>query len=419
MRDRVSEQETTAPSPHRRGPLSGLLGPYGRVLRLPYVRRLVTTSLVARIPIGMYALALILLVRERTGSYAAAGAVSAVFTIASSLAAPFVGRLADRIGHRRVLMPLAVVHTAGLTALALAASARAGTGLLAVLAVLSGALLPPISGSIRSLWSGPLPGDARSRTIGLALETALIDLVFTAGPPLVAVLIFVGSPELAVIVAAAMVLLGTIGYVTTPVGGLAQPQSRPPSQRAPITLPGLRTLVLVLAPQGAAFGVIEVALPAFTAERGSAAAAGLLLTVVAVASLIGGLWFGARAWRSTIVHRFIVLSAIFAAGFALTLLAGTVIEMGAALIVVGATLAPSMACAFLVVDRIAPRGSHVEAYNWLSLATAAGASIGVAAGGLVVEHAGIATALLASVGCATLGLLVIIVRAGTLHEQPA
>ena len=394
-------------------------GPYLRILRRPYVRRLVVTSLIARIPIGMYALALILLVRERTGSYAAAGAVSAVFTIASSVASPVVGRLADRTGHRRVLMPLALVHAAGLTALALAANARAGTAVLAVLAAFSGAVLPPVSGSIRSLWSGPLPGDARNRATGLALETALIDLVFTAGPPLVAGLIFIGSPELAVITAGAMVLVGTVGYSLTPVPGIDEPRPRPASQRAPIALAGLRTLVLVLAPQGAAFGVIEVALPAFAAQRGSAASVGLLFAVIAIASLIGGLWFGARVWRSSILRRFIVLSAIFAAGFALLLLADSIVEMGLALIVSGATLAPTMACAFMVVDRIAPRESLVEAYNWLSLATAAGAASGVAAGGLVVEHAGIPIALVTAVGCATLGLLVMVVRAGTLRERPA
>lgn len=401
------------------GPLRGLLGPYRRVLRLPFVRRLVVTSLVARIPIGMYALAIVLLVRERTGSYAVAGAVSAAFTIASSVAAPPVGRLADRLGHRRVLLPLALLHAAGLAGLALAANAGAGAGVLTVLAVLSGVVLPPVSGSMRSLWSGPLPGDARSRTTGLALETALIDLVFTVGPPLVAGLIFIGSPELAVIGAGAMVFAGTAGYATTPVDGLRESRGRAEARRPPIALPGLQTLVLVLAPQGAAFGVLEVTLPAFGAKHGSAASAGILFAVVAVASLIGGLWFGARVWRSSIVRRFIVLSAIFAVGFALLLLATSILEMGVALLVSGATLAPTMACAFLVVDRIAPRGTHVEAYNWLSLATSAGAATGTAAGGLVVEHYGIHAALLASVACASIGLFVVASRAGTLREQPA
>ena len=52
------------------------LARYGALFRVPHVRRLVLSGMLARLPAGMIGLALLLLVRENGGSYAAAGAVS-------------------------------------------------------------------------------------------------------------------------------------------------------------------------------------------------------------------------------------------------------------------------------------------------------------------------------------------------------
>ena len=52
------------------------LARYGALFRFPHVRRLVLSGMLARLPMGMIGLALLLLVRENGGSYAAAGAVS-------------------------------------------------------------------------------------------------------------------------------------------------------------------------------------------------------------------------------------------------------------------------------------------------------------------------------------------------------
>src|SRR4051794_41288886 len=89
-------------------------GRYARILRAPHVLALMVSALVARLPIGIDALAIVLFLREKTGSYAAAGIVSAAFALGGGAGAPLSGRLVDRFGHRRVLVPLALLHAAGL-----------------------------------------------------------------------------------------------------------------------------------------------------------------------------------------------------------------------------------------------------------------------------------------------------------------
>ena len=50
------------------------LARYRALFQVPHVRRLVLSGLLARLPMGMVGLALLLLVRDNGGSYAAAGA---------------------------------------------------------------------------------------------------------------------------------------------------------------------------------------------------------------------------------------------------------------------------------------------------------------------------------------------------------
>ena len=49
---------------------------YADILRAPHVLALVASSLLARLPIGINALAIVLYLRQETGSFAVAGAVS-------------------------------------------------------------------------------------------------------------------------------------------------------------------------------------------------------------------------------------------------------------------------------------------------------------------------------------------------------
>ena len=58
---------------------------YGRVLRYPGALRFCATGLVARLPISMVGLGVVLLVERATGSYGLAGAVSAVYLLAHPL----------------------------------------------------------------------------------------------------------------------------------------------------------------------------------------------------------------------------------------------------------------------------------------------------------------------------------------------
>src|SRR6476620_3283177 len=77
---------------------------YADVLRAPHVTPMLLASMLARLPYGVYALAVILYLAEARGSYAVAGFVDAAFGLGAAAGAPWQSRLIDRLGQRRVLL---------------------------------------------------------------------------------------------------------------------------------------------------------------------------------------------------------------------------------------------------------------------------------------------------------------------------
>jgi len=125
---------------------------YLDLIRTPGVLPLIVAGAIARLPYGMYVLALVLLLREEGFSFAEVGVVGGASGAAVGLTAPLLGRAVDRLGQTRVLVATACVTLAADAALILAALSGAGVEVLTPLAVLGGASTPPVSPSMRALW---------------------------------------------------------------------------------------------------------------------------------------------------------------------------------------------------------------------------------------------------------------------------
>jgi MFS family permease len=163
----------------------------------------------------------------------------------------------------------------------------------------------------------------------------------------------------------------------------------------------MRTLVLAGAITAISFGALEVALPAFAEAEGSRGAVGPLITVWALGSVIGGLWYGARAWSASIERRFLVLMALLALGAAPLPFAPSIGVMGVLLVLTGLALAPLATTEYALVDRLAPAGTATEAYSWQIVANVTGAAAGSFIAGVLAEEASVEWALAtAGIACA-------------------
>lgn len=355
---------------------------YGELLRTPALPALLAGVIIGRLVQGMAPLAIVLLGYAVSGSYARAGLAAAAYAIALGLASPALGRLIDRIGQTGVLL----VCAAG-SALAYPALAASGPATLPLAAGLAGAVTPPLSACMRAVWADLLRGTDRLET-AYALESTLQELTYILGPLVVAVLVAWFSPAAAVLAAGTTAVVGTLLFVSSRPSRVWRGQPRAAGWSGPLRSGGVRLILALGAANAAAFGVIEVAVPAFAERSGDPALAGWLLSVWSAGSLLGGLAYGTRRWSGDPRRRLVVLLTGHAGALALLTLAGTRLGLGLALLVLGCAVAPWIACSYLLLDRAAPDGTVTEAFTWLSSAFAAGLATGNTFGGLVVERTG-------------------------------
>jgi MFS family permease len=399
------------------------LGRYRLLLRHPGIPRLVVTVLIGRIPIGIFSLAIVLLVRQETHSFAQAGAASAAWALGAGLIAPLQGRLVDRFGQPAVLIPSTLLNASAVAAVVIAARAGASTWLIAAFAWLGGAALPPLGACMRSVWADTFADDAAARNTAYTFESMIAELFYIVGPAITTLMIAVSSPSVALLVAIGLSAAGTVGFATAALARAWRSEHIARPRAGALAAPGMRTLMLAIVPTGIAFGVLEVAMPAFAVEQGrEAGLAGIFLSAMAIGSLVGGLWYGARRWSGPIVTRFIGLSALFTVGLLPLLIADSIGSMAVLMAIAGLALAPSAAAGYLIVDHIAPPGTVTEATTWVMTANVAGGALGAAVGGIVVQNMSVRAALIVACVGPLLGTLLTLARRRTLevaHPAPA
>jgi Major Facilitator Superfamily len=385
----------------------------------PGALRLMVVSVLARLPMAMLSIGLLVHTEHLTGSLAAAGVVAGAYAVSLGVGGPVLGRLVDRRGQTVIL-----AAGAGVAGAALAATAALPTGTplvaLVALAVVVGTSAPPVGACLRTLLPAVV-ADRDALRAAYAAESAAIELTWISGPPLVLAVAVAWSTGAALAVAGVVLVVGTAVFAAEPASrGWRPAPSRPLSgSRGSLRAPAMRTLVLVLLALGIVFGAVEVAVVGAATALGSSGAAGTLLGLWGVGSLAGGvvaarMGGGARTGGGLAL----VLAALAAGHLALAAAAGSAVALAAVLTLAGATIAPTYASVYAMVDRAAPAGTVTEAFAWLSTAVAVGASVGAACGGAMAAAAGPAAAFALAGAAGTVGALVAALRARPL-DGPA
>jgi MFS family permease len=179
--------------------------PYPALLRVPGGPAFSAAAFVARLPISMLGIAIVLLVSSSTHHYGLAGGVSATFAISGAIAQPRLSRLVDRFGQARAVPPQVAVATAGIVTLVWLASAHAPAWTLFPAAVVGGAAYPNLGSLVRARWSKALSGQPELRT-AYSLESILDEVIFVLGPPFVTLLAAKVGAAQALLVAVTLVL---------------------------------------------------------------------------------------------------------------------------------------------------------------------------------------------------------------------
>ncbi len=387
---------------------------YLEILRAPHVARLFAASLLARLPLGINGLAIVLLVKDETGSFGAAGAAAGALALGSGLCAPLSARLIDTLGPRMLLV-LAVICSVGLLAvIALARTGAPGFALVAA-AFLAGAAFPPTSSVLRAQYPVLFADRPALMQGAFALDSVLTESIFTVAPLITAGLVVLFEPAAAILLSAAAVIVGTVVLVAA-LPPVDESAAAPSSGRGlgALAVPGIRTLVGSMLPVGFAFGALEVALPAFADHEGRPELAGVLVALWALGSVAGGLAYGARPRRGSLARVHLRVALLLPISFLPLALATSPATLAFLVIPAGLLIAPLIATRNELAGLVAPAAARTEAYTWPLPALVAGIALGAAASGALADATSWQTAVLAAAVAAALGAAVSTGRRATL-----
>ena len=359
---------------------------FAGLLREPGARAMTMAGLVGRIPMSMVTLGITLLVVDRTGSYALAGAVTGAQTLAMAFFAPFGSRLADRHGQTRILPLLVVAHSTCLVLLVLAVSGDWPKPTWVALAALAGACLPMMGSMVRARWTDLIDDPAR-RSSAFALESSADETALILGPVLASALAVALSPAAAVLAAVGLLLVGGLGLA---VQRRTAPAPEPPRKREqghPIRQPGMPVMVLMMAFIGGLFGAFQVSTVAF-GESTDPGWIGGLLAAFSVGSLVSGLFLATRKREWSLIRQLRIAVVTLTVTLVPLVFVGTPLLFAGVAVLAGLSVSVVMIGAFALVERLVPESRLTESLSSVTAAVSLGMSGGSWLGGVAIDASG-------------------------------
>ena len=355
---------------------------YLEMLRVPGIVRITTAQLLARLPLGMLTLAIVLHVEGASESYALAGLVVAFLSVGEGVGMPVTARLAARLGLRRTLLGTAVINAIAMLLLAFVPPDPVS---MLILGLVAGASMPPVMPVLRALYPRIVPG--RVLPALFALDTTAQELIWIAGPVLATILATTLSTPIPLALSAAVTLIGIGWLVTSPrIRDLEMPVSSGRFGRAligpAVLLATLASFVLVASYMALELGIV-------VHFDGHGIMAGLAIAVSGLGSLIGGLALGHRRLG---VPGITVCLLLVTLGPVVLMFTQDLLLLMAALFLSGAGFAPAFAALYLMVSRVTDESMTAEAFGWLNTAGLIGGAAGTVAGGVLSDLSGAAGA---------------------------
>ena len=366
-----------------------MLTTYRRALELPGAWQFSATGFVARLPVAMIGLGIVLLISERTGSYALAGILAAAFQVSAAAGSLVSSRLVDRVGQRRLLPWLALANALLLVAFVAAVDADLPFGVQLLAIALAGAAQPAIGSMVRARWAHAARDADRLRS-AFALESIVDELIFTVGPLLTASLAFQFALPLPLLVSA---VVGLAGAIVLAVQSSTEPPPAGPivlgdDARSALRMPGMLLTVVGALGVGGVFGSYEVAVVAFAEQADRPGAAGLVLGLWAAGSMAGGIVFGARRWRVPLPAQVLVLTGALCVVLVPAPFVDSIPSLAVSTVVAGAAVAPALIAIFSLSERLVPSRLLTEGLTWANSGLAMGFAAGTTIGGAVVDARG-------------------------------
>ena len=346
-----------------------MLSTYRDLFRLPGAKRIATGGFVARMPIAMDAIAIILFVYSVDKRYSLAGALTAVAALTTVVSSPLWSKVADRRGQRFVLtiaVPIRIFAILSFIFLVLE-GAPVWTWFLSIFIAEAGSI--SMGSMSRRRWVHVIGNkDKQLLATSYAFESLVDEFIFILGPIVTSAVVTAIDPAAGLILGVLFLLVGVpliLSHRSSDPGPEPHIDGVKPS--SVLRNRNLQAIAIPLTVVGGAFSAVNICVVALTTEQNAKAVSGLLLGIWAIGGATSALVNGAIRWKIAHGKRFIG----YLSGMALVSLTFPFIEnlylMGFVLFLQGICIAPLLPNGLPLVTHSVPASQMTQA---ITLATA-------------------------------------------------
>ena len=349
--------------------------------------RFSTAGFIARLPVSMVGIGILMYVEAERGSYAIAGAVSGSISIASALGGPLSSRLVDKLGQHRVLPIQILLIVLCSISLVLLIPTDVPAPYLFIFSIGSGLAYPSIGALVRSRWTALLVSGPILLT-AFSIESMIDELIFIVGPTIAAttsVKIHPAAPQII-----AMFLLASGGLWLASMRSTEPPINKNQGKHGkPVILQnGLIYMWGVHIAIGMFFGAIETSIIAFTKMAGQPIYGGIVMAIWAFGSLLGGFVYGGLHLKSPLHNQLIVVSLLLVPATAAMIFVDTIPMLAFLAIAAGIGISPLLIASAGITQRRSPVGRTTEAIASMYAGISLGFAFAAAMAGWLIDHRG-------------------------------
>lgn len=378
-------------------------GSYTRLLSDPGHATLSLFGLLVRFPVAMRSISCIMLISATMDSLWIAGTVAGTLMITQAIASPVLGRFADKFSQRKVLIITCCCHVIAILSLIGLVLLNMHLWAIMAAAIATGCSSVPVDGFIRTRWAAMVTDEAL-RT-AYALETVLDEIIFLLGPLIAIVLATAWHPAAGLALCATLTFSGSLALVLHRRSEPVIVHKSEESDRRAISMLWVRALMISYAAVGLFLGSIDVMMIAYAKEVGNPTLAGVLLSICAAGSLVGGTCYGAMNWSLSQPRLLLITSATLCAGTLPLIFTSVPVLMGISAFIAGLSVAPLLITCSNLLESLTPKGCLSEGFSWLSSAGWLGFSLGVSLGGQLSDQSGAGQVAWVAMAAGTLALL--------------
>lgn len=385
-----------------------MLNKYRLAFADPRARAFSFAGFLARMPISMVGIGILMFVETARGNYTLAGAVSATGAVAAAIGGPITSRLTDRLGQHKMLPWQIVIVVFAATALIFTIPSNLPAVLIFIFAAISGFFSPSIGALVRARWTALLVSGPVLIT-AFSVESMIDEIIFVIGPSIAAFTSVNIHPAAPQTIAVVFLILGGSWLIsmrdTEPPISLQQKKHGKPV----VFKNGLLWLVFVHFLAGIFFGSIETTMIAFSDFAGVPVAAGLLLALWSIGSLIGGIFYGASDFTMPLPNQLTVISLVLIPPAVIVPFVDSLALLAVMAVVAGFGIAPLLISAASIAQQRAGDGRTTEAIASMYSGIGVGFAVAASSSGWLIDNHGTSWAFALGTAAAvaiTLGTLV-------------